>query len=171
MRRCGVVVLAFALGSTAAAATPPLKPGDHIGTMLVTNGRPTETVQRLTDHCNPVITKAGVYHRRCTIPLKQQLWIGYGEFAKTLKELDALWVDGRWRLVLDGREVDLKAFGAIQYHPSSFAPVGGGSAYIREWKVRLVEPTPGRHTVRYITTYKRDGSVIDVTFTITLVRG
>jgi hypothetical protein len=62
------------------------------------------------------------------------------------------WEELNWELSLDGRLIDLEAFGISDLvHPDlalSPSPVREVFRVLRVWDVVLVNPTPGMHTVQ-----------------------
>jgi hypothetical protein len=164
--KAGVLALAMALssGSSALAATGALVPGDRIGSMQVERVAWSEHLPSIFPACDPLIRKAGFYHRRCIVPRFDRLFIGYGDFRTTLPALNRAWRGEQWQLYVDGREVYLPSFGTDWRIIVDFPTGTYGSSVFREWRVALVRPTPGRHTIRYISI--QDRGVLDVTFTV-----
>lgn len=150
-----------------AIATPaPLRPGDHIGVMRLERRTNTGDLISIFNFCNPLILAPGVTHRHCTIPRSRSLFIGWGDFETTYPALNRVWRRERWRLRIDGHDVSLARFGTDDRILYSYPPAAGHDSILREWRVLLVHPTPGRHLIRYVTHYL--GSITDVTWTITI---
>ena len=136
--------------------------------MKLTNGRHVPPETELWEACDPVITKPGIYRRSCHFPVLDRLWIGYGDFETSRKALNALWKRESWKLYVDRRAVDLKAFGTAERILIAYPPAGGKDAILREWAVRLVDPPRGKHTIRYITRSTRTSAVVDATWTVSI---
>ena len=79
----------------------------------------------------------------CQIPSDLgHVYIMNGWEEDTAEALEAAWADSSWELVVDGRKVNLPAFGQPWYDeefPTS-----------RVWNVALRHPTKGEHTVKWI---------------------
>ena len=137
-----------------------INPGDKIGDMVLTIGQ-GEPVTEIWDFCDPLVTEPGVLMRECKVPALQSLFIGYGSFASTVAELDAIWKSSSWELHVDERQVDLLAFGMLDLDTDYPHP-----AKLRMWNVVLDQPTPGKHTLRYVMS--ETGEPSDVTWTFTV---
>jgi hypothetical protein len=149
-----VAVLCLVLASSAGGATQlvPIVPGGKIGTMRLARGTAAGADAKLFDFCDPVITgPAGRHvHRTCPrVPQVRRLFIGYGSFFADPAALDSYWKATRWQLWLDGRRVALRAFGTSDRILVAFPPAGGKSVTLREWRVMVVGPSLGSHTIRY----------------------
>jgi len=155
-------VLLVAVGSGFAAAAGPVKPGGKIGTMKLVRGVPYESDLELfnVDSCSANFTKPGRYHKACEIPRVRKVFIGEAFYAQTKKALDRLWKETTWTATLDGHLVSLAAFG------TNDRPRRNG-AVVRAWNVILVDPTSGKHTLRYRTQTASIGT-LDVTWTFTV---
>lgn len=129
---------------TPTAPRPPLGPGDTVGEMVIRIARDDTGEPSIFNYCVPVITPSdpSPLVRECNVPASQYLFIGYGDFAKTLVELDAIWKRESWEMYLDGDPVDLSAFGTVV---TSF-----GSDQLRLWNIAIDNPTPGLHKLRYV---------------------
>jgi len=138
-----------------------IEPGDKIGDMLVTNGQ-WDSATEIWLFCDPLVIEPGVFTRECEVPEMKNLQIGYGIFAETKEELDALWATFTWELFLDGHPVDLSAFGTFDQDDVLDGPVK-----LREWNVVLDQVTPGIHTLRYVSA--ESGESFDVTWIFTVV--
>lgn len=116
--------------------------------------------------CRAVVLKPGAYARRCTVPWVSELRVGWGEFAPP-GEIDRAWGRVRWKAWLDGRRIDLQAFGSSDRVLPAYAPAGFKDVVVRTFDVTIFSPKPGRHTLRYV----RDaggGERNDVTWTFTI---
>lgn len=121
------------------AALPPLEPGDKLGEMAVAaNNYPSP---HLFDFCEEEELVAGT----CRVPADiGNLAIVWGWEADSEEELKSLWQDANWALAVDGRQVNLPAFGYLWYDEEDPA-----SHY---WRIALQHPTIGKHVV--VWTYK-----------------
>jgi hypothetical protein len=155
---------------TASPAPTPdgrVKPGDWLGAMVLTIAPPGDFAafrQRndLFNHCDPAVTRPGVYTRTCEVPATLNLFIGYGASAATAEALDAQWAKTTWELILDDRPVNLAPFGAIDLDAG-----GNGAGKQRLWNVVATHPPPGRHALRYVWT--ADGATTAVTWIFTVL--
>jgi len=161
--------LAFAAttGVGSAGRAGPVAPGGKIGTMKVVRGEEFDSDLYLFNVCNALIPNACRYHRSCSVPRVQRMFIGLGAFEPTRKGLDEFWKRTRWNLWIDGRPVGLAAFGTADGTVRRFRPTGK-PAFFRLWKVILVDATPGKHTVRY--RLRAPGATTDATWTVTVAK-
>jgi hypothetical protein len=116
--------------------------------------------------CQALVLEPGTYHRRCNVPWVSLLYVGYGEFAPP-QELERVWRTLRWQGWLDGRRLDLEAFGSSDRTLRAYAPAGYEDVTLRTFDVTMFTPTPGRHTLRYVRE-PQDGGRTDVTWTFTI---
>ena len=82
------------------------------------------------------------------MPRVRRLFIGYGSFDLP-GEIENLWTRTKWSSWIDGRPINLAAFGSSDRSLIAFPPAGGKNVTLREWRVMLLGATPGRHTLRY----------------------
>lgn len=164
------VLLAACLGSSAdAAETSGLRPGDRIGSMRLARGTASTADLKLFDICDPIVVGSVRQTRRCgRVPRVKRLFVGYGSFDPPGK-IDRLWTHTSWSSWIDGRRIELSAFGSSDRILAAFPPAGGKDVTLREWRVMLVGATPGRHTLRYRSTGP-DGKG-DVTWRFTVASG
>jgi hypothetical protein len=127
----------------------PAEPGSKIGAMKLVRGTSSQADEKFFDLCNPIILKSGQYRRSCHVPEVGRLFIGYGTFEPTRRNLERDWTQSRWDLWVDGHRVDLPAFGTSDRALYAFPPAGGKDVILREWDVILANATPGRHELRY----------------------
>lgn len=118
--------------------------------------------------CRAVVRQPGTYRRRCTVPWVSMLYLGYGEFAAP-KELERVWPTLRWKGWLDGRRLDLEAFGSSDRTLAAYAPAGYKDVTLRTFDVTMFSPKPGAHTLRYLRE-PAGGGRVDVTWTFTIER-
>ena len=117
--------------------------------MRLVKGTQATSDFKLFEICDPVIVRAGRHARRCgVVPWARRTFIGYGSFAAR-REIDRVWASSRWAAWLDGRRVRLSAFGWSDRTLVAFPPAGGKDVTLREWRVMLIDPAPGGHTLRY----------------------
>jgi hypothetical protein len=126
-----------------------LKPGDEMDGMIVTTG--AAKAPSLWAFCPPALENDGVVSVDCRVPPLPRLAIGhaFGLVDPALQTLD--WSALTWEFYVDGRPVDLEAFGVHNYvmpdlplHPS---PVREIFRQMKAWDVVLINPTPRAHTV------------------------
>lgn len=131
------------------SSVPPIGPGGKIGTMTLVRGTEPKADDELWRFCAPNLPKAGTYHRTCSVPHIERLFIGYGDWERTRKALDAAWKQLKWDLWFDGRRVDLPRFGTSERTLYFYPPAGGKTVILRVWSVTMVRITTGKHVVRY----------------------
>jgi len=144
-----------------ATIVPMIVPGDTLDKMIVTTGE----IGKFTEiwiFCDPLIAEPGVFTRECEVPEMKNLQVGYGIFADTVEELDALWATFNWKLFLDGNPVDLSAYGTFDQDDVFDDPVK-----LRMWNVVLDQVTPGTHSLRYV--FDEFGEPFDVTWIFTVI--
>jgi hypothetical protein len=133
--------------SPSPTATALLKPGDHIGDMIVTNQEPASNSEELGTFCAQVPSATSTPNldtKACTdVPRGITLRIGPGWFSATQQELESSWSAVQWQIFIDGQELDLASFGT----EDSDREEGGR---VRAWRVWLENLTPGQHSVRFI---------------------
>jgi hypothetical protein len=147
----------------AAVATPApttvkmINPGDKIGDFLVTTGNPGEVVYTWGLGC---VKQSNEEKYACTSTVGEKVNVSVGVFAAlSAKSLDTLWTEHTYELFIDGRPVNLAAFGSIDTtHPK----VGK----MRHWNVVLVAAKPGEISVRDSGTVDGDhfGGINSYTF-------
>ncbi|HET9907093.1 MAG TPA: hypothetical protein VFQ23_10645 [Anaerolineales bacterium] len=127
-----------------------LKPGDRIHGMTLTNG--TAEAVPLWAFCSSVQKNEQMLTTECHIPLSTRLAIGQVFFPtdKALTELD--WSEFTWELSIDGRSLDLDAFGTYDYvSPAiSHPPCPIREVFIKStgWDIVLSELKPGTYLFR-----------------------
>ena len=162
-------------GIAAAAAVAGTEQADVIGPstrvngMLVVQGTAQRSEARLfSDWCDPVVLTPGRRTRSCgRIPRTVRLYVGYGLFAPEAK-IERTWQEAHWQMWIDGKRVNLQAFGTSDRTLAKYPPAGNKDVTLREWNVTLVRATAGRHTIRY-RNYEAGGT-IDTTWTFTVPR-
>jgi hypothetical protein len=144
-------------------------PGGTLGAMTLLRGTVSEADLKLFDFCDPVILKPGRYRRSYDVPPVRRLFIGYGEFAPTRKELDRDYKRSKSDLWVDGHPVNLHAFGISDRTLTAFPPAGGKDVILREWRVILGGVPPGKHTIRY-RVRPSSGRSTDATWAFTVTK-
>jgi hypothetical protein len=135
--------------------------------MLVVQGTAQRSQTRLFPNwCDPVVLTPGRRTRSCgRIPQTTRLYVGYGLFESEAK-IDRIWKAAKWEMWIDGKRVNLEAFGSSDRWLLKYGPAGNQDVVLREWQVTLLRTTPGRHTIRYRN--REAGGVIDTTWTFTV---
>jgi hypothetical protein len=168
-----LVVLGAAFAMTAEAieakrATPsPLRPGARIGPMRLERVDSGDNLVSIFNFCNPLIFAPGLIHRHCTIPGSHRLFVGWGDFESTYPALERVWRHERWRLRIDGHDIQLANFGTDDRTLYSYPPGSHANSILREWRIALINPSPGPHRIRYLV-YRDHATVTDVTWTVTI---
>jgi hypothetical protein len=142
-------VLAVAtLALAAACGEQPLRPGDAIGTMsFSTRG---ETAPPIWQHCYPAFPETpSERSTACNVPPVARLAVGPGLRTTSDEFRRSAWSATEWELYLDGRRVDLAAFGTFD------ADLEPPLAKLRGWDVLLEKPTAGSHTLRTVLVRKQ----------------
>jgi hypothetical protein len=141
------VQLAVFLGACAtatpiASATPTaseemINPGDKIGDFLITIGDSEDVIFVTKLHC-PFDNSTG--KESFEQPVGTMVNVGLGIYDDNLsggKTLDELWSEQTHEMFIDGRPVNLQAFGAIDFNN----PMVGT---VRVWNVVIVTDKPGK---------------------------
>lgn len=163
-----LVVVTGASATSRRAAN--IEPWDRVGGMLVVQRAASRADTALFGiYCRPDIVRSGRYRRTCSaVPRVARLFVGYGMFAPATAVTRA-WSATTWKMWIDGHRVGLDRFGTTDRTLHRYPPAGGRDVTLREWSVALVQPTPGRHTVRYHM--RTLGLDIDATWEFTIARG
>jgi hypothetical protein len=145
-----LLVAACSPGSDGTATQRPgdlLRPGAELNGMRLTTA--TERDADIWSSCDPIVLQPETHTRECEVPQLQRLKIGHGHISSSPELLEEEWQAERWELYLDGRQVDLIAFGTLpDFH--YFETKVGAEIWVRVWAVAIVNPTPGQHTLRYV---------------------
>jgi hypothetical protein len=113
---------------------------------LATGGEPAPAIWQ---HCYPAFPETpSVRSTACHVPPVARLAVGPGVAAATAETRSALWAATEWELHIDGRRVDLAAFG------TSDADLEPPLAKWRGWDVLLEKPAVGSHTLRAVLVRK-----------------
>ncbi len=123
-----------------------LIPGDKIDQMTVESS--SGLTPNLLDYCEPAFTdKPGGETVDCTMPLLPEFKIGQGWYAKNADLLDTGWKALTWEMYIDVHPIDLSAFDTFDVYGRT---EDGKSKKYRLWNLKLVNATPGEHTLRYV---------------------
>jgi hypothetical protein len=142
-----------ACGATPAAPTPTavpptatalLKPGDHIGDMIVTNQEPASGSEGFKCGDMPSESNTPTTNTmQCSdVPRGTTLNLSHGWASATQQELENSWSAMQWQEFIDGQELDLPSFRAEDTQE--------GGRWGRGWQLWLENLTPGKHSVRMI---------------------
>jgi hypothetical protein len=131
-----------------ACGEQPLRPGDTLGTMrLSTHG---EAAPRVWQYCYPAFPESPSERgTACNVPPLPRLAIGPGLRTTSDELRRSAWSATEWQLYLDGRRVDLGAFGTFD------GDLEPPLAKLRGWDVLLEQPTTGSHTLRTVLVRKQ----------------
>lgn len=140
--RFPLIALSAIILSACGKATPPatnemLNPGDRLGNFLITTGDSEDVSYVSTRHC-PFESTTSTESCEQRVGTKVNVGIGvYDDSPSTGKTLDELWLEQTHEMTIEGRPVNLQAFGSIDfYHPA----VGT----VRVWNVVIVTDKPGK---------------------------
>jgi hypothetical protein len=131
-----------------------LEPGSQIGRMLVSNAPAAAEAPPIWAFCPPKFSEEpGTRIIQCNIPSMYQLSIGHGWFSSDETIREANWKEIQWALELDGRLIDLPAFGAVDVDmPQKGLPGHDPDEEIitklRTWVINLSSLVPGDHTLK-----------------------
>lgn len=132
-----VVVLSACAEAISQSGDEMVDPGDKIGDFLITTSNDDSVIYTTTIHCP---FDPGTMTETCEIETGEQVNVGLGVFGKSVEELDKYWAEQTYKMTIEGRPVNLQAFGSIEItHPI----VGK----MRLWNVVIVTGTPGKITV------------------------
>ena len=135
-----IVLCIIALEACGKAALPTdvsINPGDRLGDFLITTGDDTNQLRSVD--CTP----EGTDKETCTVSVDRKINVSYGvcDDSRTGK-LNALWLNQTYEMLIEGRPVNLQAFGPIDtYHPT----IGT----TRRWNVVIAAEKPGRITIHH----------------------
>jgi hypothetical protein len=135
------------------AQEPAAQPGDSIGEMVLKTGG--SEIVPIWAFCVPAFLNPGVTTTECNVPPLPELAIGHGWFSADEALRDSCWQAMTWELYLDGRQVDLNAFGTYDADmPQTGLPGHDPNEEVitklRSWDVVLGNPTAGAHTLRSV---------------------
>lgn len=129
-----------------------LKPGDSIHGMTLTKG--TAKAASLWAFCSSPQQNERMIIAECHIPLSTKLGIGqvFHPMDNALTDLEGS--EFTWDLSIDGRSLDLDAFGTYDYvlpnMPPPPCPIREVFTRFTAWDVVLADLTPGSHILHSI---------------------
>jgi len=130
---------------------PGLVPGDSIGEMSVDTSPSQSPI--LWDYCPMAWTnQPSPEPAECSMPWQAEVEIWQAWGAKDQARLDAGWPALTWEMTVDGLAIDLPAFGTWDLDWEA----DGTPVKIRAWDIKLINPTPGEHTLHYVLHTTRD---------------
>lgn len=132
--------------ATALPTSKLLEPGDKVGEVTLVIPAPAQdTNGTMTDNClGYTVRKPGVYDFKCPVALAPMHMLGIGWGAETAEELEDNWSKMKWRVYLDGQEIDLKSFGTVD------STADNNNFFIRIWNVAIKDLTPREYTIRSV---------------------
>ncbi len=147
-----LIVLCTMISSACAQATPQpiaeaqpeaenetINPGDKIGDFLITTGDDDKVLYTTQIHCP---FNQSTLTETCEIPIGTKVNVGLGVYGDSVEKLDAYWSDQSYEMTIDGRAVNLQAFGSIDIpHPIVHT--------MRLWNVVIVSDKPGKITIEH----------------------
>jgi len=140
-----------ALEGTPTESPQAMGPGGRIEGMTLEDGELLLPHRQLWDYCEYMSDslQPAVSTAECDVPQFSALTIQFGWFAKA-SHLDPNWEDMTWELSIDGNQVDLESF-KLQETSST---AHGEDNRSRFWVINLLDPVPGRHTLRLVQVFK-----------------
>jgi hypothetical protein len=138
-----IMLFAIILGACAKATPQPademINPGDKIGDFLITSSGDDSVIYTTKVHCpfDPS-TKT----ETCEIDVGTKVNVALGVYGDSVEKLDMYWSGQTYKMTIEGRPVNLQAFGSIDItHPI----VGK----MRLWNVVIVTDKPGKITIQH----------------------
>jgi hypothetical protein len=137
-----LVMFAVVLGACAKATPQPneglINPGDKIGDFLITKGGGEDVIFVTKLHCP---FDSSTQTESCEQLAGTKVNVSQGIFADPTinKTLDMLWSEQTHEMIIEGRSVNLKAFGSVDFNN----PMVGT---VRVWNVVIVTDKPGKLT-------------------------
>jgi len=160
-----IVMIAFVLGACASAMPQPsnemINLGDRIGDFLITTGDGKDVIYVTKLHC-PYDSNTNT--ESCEQPVGTKVNVGIGVIDDNLssgKTLDEYWSEQIHEMTIEGRPVNLQAFGSIDFNN----PIVGT---VRVWNVVIVTDKPG--TITAHSTGIVGGDPLDETVILTFTK-
>lgn len=158
-----IVLFVFILGACA-TATPQsrdemINPGDRIGDFLITTGDGEDVVFVSKLHCP---FDSSTQTESCEQPVGTKVNVGMGFYdddPSSGKTLDEYWSEGTNEMSIEGRPVNVQAFGSLDFN----SLIGT----VRVWDVVIVSDKPGKITVP--STGIAGGDPFDYTLILTFI--
>jgi len=136
-----VIVLGACAKTTPQSSDEMINPGDKIGDFLINTGD-NESVTFLANiHC-PLDQSTGI--KSCELPVGTKLNVSsciYDDNLNSGKNLDELWSESTFAILIEGRPVNLQPFGSIDITHSFLGK-------IRQWNVVIVTDKPSKIAVK-----------------------
>ena len=149
---CLTVMILFGiiLGSCSTATPQPnpatpqpvdemINPGDKIGDFLITTSGDEPVIYTTQVHCP--FTQSTLTET-CEFPIGTKVNVALGVYGDSVEKLDAYWSDQTYEMTIDGRVVNLQAFGSIDI-PDPFVHM------LRLWNVVIVSDVPGKIAIHH----------------------
>ena len=179
LSRLGCLSLLIVLMTSCQPAASGIQPGDTVGSMQFVSDRANCRAPNISELC----TFESLFDGTCLIPpAVDTFWVSSGWREGSAEALELAWKDSTWSMTFDDRAVDLAAFGtrdldsqlqaefAWDLGRKSNKEQSNEDDMERMWAVCIVDPAPGRHTVRYEFLMKngvwRGNHVQTFTFTV-----
>jgi hypothetical protein len=137
-----IVLSVIILGACAKPVAPSnqdsLNPGDRIGSFLITKGTGEDVIFVTKIHCP---FDDSTQTESCEQPVGAQVNVSQGIFADPItgKTLDETWSGQTYEMTIEGRPVNLQAFGSVDFSNSMVGTV-------RVWNVVVSSEKPGTIT-------------------------
>jgi hypothetical protein len=138
---------------TSCGGDTPLRPGDEVAGVRLVRGAAEDV--SLWDFCTPSLE--GAVRRSCRVPPVDRLRIGPGWRSGSPSALGSEWDELEWDVRLDGRPLDLEAFGTL---PDTRLR----NVVVREWNVAVEGLHPASHRLRAVV--RSPGRRYEVTWVI-----
>ena len=87
------------------------------------------------------------------MPLFTEFEIGTVWATTTKALLEDNWQGISWELYFDDQAINLSAFNTVDFDTQM---PDGTSLVVRIWKIKLVNPTPGKHIIHYVSHHTKD---------------
>jgi hypothetical protein len=146
---------------TLTSAKDLIEPGDKIGNFLIATGIDEEVMYVSKLHC-PFDAKTGT--ESCEIPVGTKVNVSNSFYDPNDRDgagLDDIWARHTYKMSIEGRLVNLEAFGPIDtYHP-----VAGK---LRNWNVVIFTNTPGTISIKGNSTLDNETVEMNVVLTFAI---
>ena len=137
-----IALFSVIVGACAKTAPQPgdemINPGDRIGDFLITTGDSEDVIFVTKLHCP---FDSSTETESCEQPVGTKVNVSQGIFADLAnkKTVDEVWSEQTHEMIIEGRPVNLQAFGSVDFSH----PVVGT---VRVWNVVVVTDKPGKIT-------------------------
>ena len=111
-----VIILGACAKATPQPADEMINPGDKIGDFLITTGDDDSVIYTTKIHCPfDLSTKT----ETCEIAINTKVNVALGVYGNSVEKLDTYWSGQTYVMTIEGRPVNLQAFGPIDItHPA-----------------------------------------------------